>query len=185
MAHLPTLRKIDASHELSSGRRRASLILTFSALLLAVAAAWAYFAHLDQISRASGQIIPAGHIQVVQAPDGGQILRIQVREGDQVRRGQVLFVLDEVKARAAVDEGRVSYISPDTLAEQAPGMQEHTYYRVHVRVDTKSMKKFEGKAIRLQPGMTATVEIKTGNNTVLSYLLKPVIKTLSESLGER
>ena len=398
MANLPTLRKIDLSRELAPGRRRASLILGFSALLLVAAAVWAYFAHLDQISRATGQIIPAGRVQVVQAPDGGQILRIMVREGDQVRRGQVLFTLDEVKARAAVDEGRgkvaafeaqlarieaelfdralvfpaslsgfpelaasqralftqrrnaisqqtaalvhmqalarrelemnqpllasgdvsrsevmrlerqvvdieaqiantrnkylqdlqaeyakvredlvtarevlkqreatlqdtvitapsdglvknvrfttpggvlragdellqvvptgdeliieakvapsdiahvrlgqsaavkfdaydssiygdgegrVSYISPDTLAEQAPGMQEHTYYRVHVRVDTNSMKKFEGKAIRLQPGMTATVEIKTGNNPVLSYLLKPVIKTLSESLGER
>jgi adhesin transport system membrane fusion protein len=33
--------------------------------------------------------------------------------------------------------------------------------------------------------MTATVEIKTGKRTVMEYLLKPVIKTLSESMGER
>jgi propanediol dehydratase small subunit len=36
-----------------------------------------------------------------------------------------------------------------------------------------------------QPGMTATIEAKTGHNTVLKYLLKPVIKTLNESMGER
>jgi adhesin transport system membrane fusion protein len=33
--------------------------------------------------------------------------------------------------------------------------------------------------------MTTTVEIKTGSNTILRYLLKPVIKTVNESLGER
>lgn len=33
--------------------------------------------------------------------------------------------------------------------------------------------------------MTSTVEIRTGSNTVLQYLTKPVTKTLSEALGER
>jgi adhesin transport system membrane fusion protein len=33
--------------------------------------------------------------------------------------------------------------------------------------------------------MTSMVEIKTGSNTVLKYLSKPVIKTLDQSLGER
>lgn len=37
----------------------------------------------------------------------------------------------------------------------------------------------------IQPGMTAMVEIKTGRRTVMEYLTKPVIKTLSESMGER
>ena len=42
-----------------------------------------------------------------------------------------------------------------------------------------------GENLALQPGMTATAEVKTGQNTVLSYILKPVVKTMSESLGER
>jgi adhesin transport system membrane fusion protein len=33
--------------------------------------------------------------------------------------------------------------------------------------------------------MTSMVEIKTGSNTVLNYLAKPVVKTLNQSLGER
>jgi adhesin transport system membrane fusion protein len=33
--------------------------------------------------------------------------------------------------------------------------------------------------------MTATVELRTGSNTVLNYLVKPVVKTLSEALRER
>ena len=379
-------------------RKRASLIIVLSATLLALASLWAHFAHLDQISRASGQIIPAGRVQVIQAPDGGQILRIHVKEGDVVRRGQVLFELDNIKAQASVDEGKgkvaafeaqlarieaelfdkplvfpaeasafpaltasqralfvkrrtalngqiaalrqmhslaqnelamnqpllasgdvsrsevmrlerqsidveaqientknkylqdlqaeyakvredlgsaqevlkqrqstlqdtiivaptdgvvknvrfttlggvlragdellqivptgeeliaeakvspsdiayvrlgqgasvkfdaydssiygdaegtVTYISADTLAEQTPGAPEHTFYRVHIRLDTHHMKAPTGQAIQLQPGMTTTVEIRTGNNTVLGYLFKPIIKTISESMGER
>jgi hypothetical protein len=41
------------------------------------------------------------------------------------------------------------------------------------------------RPIEIQPGMTSTVEIVTGSQTVLAYLTKPVTKTLSDSLGER
>ena len=33
--------------------------------------------------------------------------------------------------------------------------------------------------------MTTVVEVKTGKNTILNFLLKPVTKTFSESMGER
>ena len=42
-----------------------------------------------------------------------------------------------------------------------------------------------GERIEIQPGMTATAEIKTGRNTVFQYLTKPITKTLSQSMGER
>lgn len=41
------------------------------------------------------------------------------------------------------------------------------------------------RELDIQPGMTAMLEIKTGSRTVLSYLAKPLVKTLSESMGER
>ncbi|ENO95247.1 RND family efflux pump membrane fusion protein [Thauera phenylacetica B4P] len=49
-------------------------------------------------------------------------------------------------------------------------------------------RKFSGRPhadLDILPGMTSTVEIRTGSNTVLQYLTKPVTKTLSEALGER
>ena len=52
----------------------------------------------------------------------------------------------------------------------------------------RESKKFSARPdeqLEIQPGMTATVEIITGKNTVLKYIIKPVIKTMSESLGER
>ena len=80
--------------------------------------------------------------------------------------------------------GRVSYISPDTLTEQKPS-GEQVFYRVHIRVDTKAMRPRVDQSIEIQPGMTATTEILTGYNTVLKYLLKPLIKTVEQSFGER
>ncbi len=388
------LNKLDGDRR----RRRSSRIILFSVLLMTTAVAWGYFATLDQTSRATGQIIPAGRDQIIQAPDGGQITRILVREGDHVKARQPLFLLDQAKVSAGVDEakgrvaalqaqmarieaelfdkplsfpsdssqfaeleasqkqlylkrrtslheqlasldrmralaqnelelnqpllksgdvsrsevmrlqrqvvdieaqsdntrnkylqdlqaeyakvgedlvtarevlkqrqagmldtviraptdgvvknvrftteggvlraadelaqivptgqeliveakvspsdiayirvgqgaslkfdaydssifgsadGVVTYISPDTLSEQSPGTAERTFYRVHIRVDTRHMKGPAGHAVQLQPGMTATVEIKTGSGTVLGYLLKPIIKTLAEAMNEK
>ncbi|MGB4011420.1 MAG: hypothetical protein WBL16_10645, partial [Zwartia sp.] len=58
-------------------------------------------------------------------------------------------------------------------------------YRVQVKTDSLQFDRNPGQELPLQPGMTATIEVKTGRNTVWSYILKPIVKTLSESLGER
>jgi len=80
--------------------------------------------------------------------------------------------------------GLVTYISPDTLSEQKP-TGEQVFYRVNVTADARSLRPRVGEAIEIQPGMTATVEIKTGKNTVLGYLMKPISKTFDESMNER
>ena len=81
-------------------------------------------------------------------------------------------------------EGTVSYISPDTLTDDLR-QGEQAYYRIRVRVGDRSFSGRPGPGIDLQPGMTATVEVKTGTNTVLRYLAKPIIKTIQESLVEK
>ncbi|WP_410472544.1 HlyD family efflux transporter periplasmic adaptor subunit [Faucicola mancuniensis] len=79
--------------------------------------------------------------------------------------------------------GTVSYISPNTLMEQTPKGQE-PYYRVQVHIKGAEFQG-RGKDIVIRPGMTATVEIKALERTVLNYLTKPITKTLSEGMGER
>jgi len=81
-------------------------------------------------------------------------------------------------------DGRVSYISPDTLTEDLR-QGEQAYYRVQVKAGDRSFSGRPGQSLDLQPGMTATVEVKTGSNTVLRYLAKPIIKTMRESLVEK
>ena len=79
--------------------------------------------------------------------------------------------------------GTVNYISPDTLMEQTPKGEE-PYYRVLIVITGAE---FEGRKdkIVIKPGMTASVDIKAMERTVLSYLTKPITKTLSEGMGER
>ncbi len=85
-------------------------------------------------------------------------------------------------------QGEVVYVSPDALTEKTP-QGDQVYYRAHVRIDDTMLQENRGRkaqrTIEIQAGMTATAEIRTGKHTVLSYLIKPVTKTLSESFGER
>ena len=79
--------------------------------------------------------------------------------------------------------GTVIYISPDTLMEQTPKGEE-PYYRVQIKITGAE---FSGRSdeIVIKPGMTASVDIKAQQRSVLSYLTKPITKTFSEGLGER
>lgn len=79
--------------------------------------------------------------------------------------------------------GTVTYISPDTLLEKTP-QGERPYYRVQIRIG-KAEFADRGGEIVIKPGMTVSVDIKAMERTVLSYLTKPITKTLSEGLGER
>lgn len=84
--------------------------------------------------------------------------------------------------------GQVIYISPDALSEKTQ-QGEQAYYRVHIRIDAAALearnREHAGKPVEIQPGMTATVDITTGSQSVLAYMTKPITKTLSESLSER
>lgn len=80
--------------------------------------------------------------------------------------------------------GVVSYISPDALTEKTQKGDE-LYFRVQIELDTKELMAKNGKKIEISPGMTADVDIITGEKTVFDYLTKPITKTLSESFQER
>lgn len=81
-------------------------------------------------------------------------------------------------------KGQLTFISADTLSEDTR-QGEPAYYRIQVQAETQRFDRQMHESIQLQPGMTATVEVKNGSNTVLNYLLKPLIKTLNQSLSER
>ncbi|WP_269791769.1 HlyD family type I secretion periplasmic adaptor subunit [Stenotrophomonas sp. Iso1] len=82
--------------------------------------------------------------------------------------------------------GKVEHISPDTLKDDqkaAAGRADDTYYRVLVLTE-KSALQAGGKELPIIPGMVASVEIRTGEKTVLEYLLKPILKS-REAFRER
>jgi adhesin transport system membrane fusion protein len=79
--------------------------------------------------------------------------------------------------------GTVAYVSADTLREDTKS-GEQTYYRVHVKTPML-VQSLSGRTLEILPGMTAQVDVRTGERSLLNYLLKPIRKTLTESLGER
>lgn len=85
---------------------QSSLLILGIVGFFVLALLWSLWAELDQVSRAPGQVIPTGRTNLVQSADGGVITDILVREGDQVRKGQVLVRLDQVKLRASVGEAQ-------------------------------------------------------------------------------
>jgi adhesin transport system membrane fusion protein len=83
-------------------------------------------------------------------------------------------------------KGRVELISPDTLKDDqktASGRADDTYYRVLALTDSSALE-MGGKRLPIIPGMIASVEIRTGEKTILDYLLKPVLK-VRQALRER
>jgi len=70
--------------------------------------------------------------------------------------------------------GRVEQISEDTLEEDTP-RGKMAYYSVLIRTDRAYLEK-NGERLPIRPGMVAQVDIQSGRRSVLSYLLKPLLK---------
>lgn len=96
----------DVYEELLQAQRRGQSrwVLRVMVLGLAGLLGWSTVAKIDQVTRAPGQVIAAARTQVIQAPDGGVIKTIDVKEGDSVSKGQVLATLERSRAQAAVDD---------------------------------------------------------------------------------
>ena len=82
-------------------------------------------------------------------------------------------------APSLVVQGRVDSVSSDLIAE-APNMAP--YYLARVSITPEGLKEL-GKH-QLQAGMPAEIVIKTGERTVLTYLLHPFMKRMAASLKE-
>lgn len=133
-----------------------------------------------------GAVLKAGDelMQIVPSNDA-LIVEAKVRSAD------VAFLRNGLRANVKLDaydytlygslKGQVVYISPDTLEEELK-RDETPYYRVHI--ETREPDAAGRVRLDVRPGMTATVEIITGERSVASYLLKPLRRTIDESLHE-
>ncbi len=74
--------------------------------------------------------------------------------------------------------GHIEHISPDAIGDpdKAPAGAEPTYFRVLVRTDAAALHA-QGRVLPVIPGMTGTVDLHTGERTVLEFLLRPVLKS--------
>lgn len=76
--------------------------------------------------------------------------------------------------------GKVVGISPDAVTDE----KGESFYQVRVLTTENALKR-KGEVLPIIPGMVATIDILTGQKTVMEYLLKPFIKTVDSSMNER
>lgn len=141
-----------------------------------------------RLTTIGGVLRPGDEVMQIVPTDAQLIIEAKVSPAD------IAYVLVGQNASVKFDaydpsifgtaSGKVIYISPDTLTEQS-GNGEQVYYRVHILANTETMHERPHKDVVIQPGMTVSAEILTGKNTVLKFLAKPLIKTISGSFGER
>jgi membrane fusion protein, adhesin transport system len=79
-------------------------------------------------------------------------------------------------------QGRVMSISPDAINDNERNA-DGGYYRALISADASALRA-AGQPLPVLPGMTGSVEIRTGQRSVLGYLLRPMLKT-QEAFRER
>ena len=77
-------------------------------------------------------------------------------------------------------DAQLEHISADSITDE----KGNAFYLVRVRTNQNYLMGKEGK-MPIIPGMVATVDILTGKKTILSYLLKPILKAKQTALRER
>ncbi|MBV7552584.1 HlyD family type I secretion periplasmic adaptor subunit [Pseudomonas sp. PDM28] len=78
-------------------------------------------------------------------------------------------------------KAKLEQIGADTITDDD---KKTTYYIIKLRTDRSHLGTDE-KPLLIIPGMVASVDIITGKKTILSYLLKPIIRARAEALHER
>lgn len=139
-----------------------------------------------RVTTLGGVLKPGDELMQIVPSDEPLIIEVKVKPAD------VAFIRNDLPANVKLDaydytiygslKGHVTYISADTLEEDLQ-KDEEPYYRVHIQIDT--FPEQHRDKVEVIPGMTAKVEIITGERTVAQYVLKPLRRVGSEALTER
>tara|TARA_B110000046_G_C13013039_1_gene407504 strand:+ start:385 stop:2130 length:1746 start_codon:yes stop_codon:yes gene_type:complete len=68
---------------------------------------YASFFEIDELSRGTGSFIPSAKVQYIKNYEGGIVSEILVREGDSVKKGQILVKLNPIAQRSILDENKI------------------------------------------------------------------------------
>ncbi len=72
--------------------------------VLFTAIIWSHFAVIDQVTVTEGKVVPSAQTQVIQNLEGGIVQSINVKEGESVKKGQILMTLNNTRWRSDYQE---------------------------------------------------------------------------------
>lgn len=104
--------------ELKGPNRFGHIILWTALLFFICFFTWAHFANLDEVTHGQGKVIPSQKIQVIQNLEGGIVREISVREGQMVKKDQVLMVLDDIRFSGGYQENRLKELALTAKVER-------------------------------------------------------------------
>ena len=116
---------------------------------------------------------------------GERIMSIVPDDTDYVVEAK-LNVVDDIRFSAFqhkpsfVMEGKITYVSADSVQDNAG----HSYYDIKAELTPEGMKEFDRNEFFIVPGMPVEVMIKTGDRTMLEYILKPFIDMFTRAFNE-
>ncbi|HGY5078758.1 TPA: HlyD family efflux transporter periplasmic adaptor subunit [Citrobacter gillenii] len=139
-----------------------------------------------QVTTIGGVIPPNGEMMEIVPVDDHLLIetRLSPRDIAFIHPGQRALVKITAYDYAIYGglEGVVETISPDTIQDKVK--PEVFYYRVFIRTHQDYLQNKLGRHFSIVPGMIATVDIKTGEKTIVDYLIKPFNRA-KEALRER
>jgi adhesin transport system membrane fusion protein len=83
--------------------RKLHLVLWFWFFTIVIFLLWASFTSIDEITRGSGEVVPSGENQIVQNLEGGIVEEILVKEGDIVKKDQILIKINNKKSESTYE----------------------------------------------------------------------------------
>ncbi|WP_028766650.1 HlyD family type I secretion periplasmic adaptor subunit [Shewanella fidelis] len=89
------------------GAKRANQVILLVAALIVVTIIWASFAKLEEVVVGEGRVVPTQAVQQIESLDGGILKQVLVKEGETVKAGQPLLILDELRFASAFDEASI------------------------------------------------------------------------------
>ena len=92
---------------------------------LVIALGWSILGHVDEVAVAPGKLAPRGEVKVIQAPDYGVVRAIHVVDGQEVRKGQPLIVLNPTISHAEAAQARRSLLVAQTDRTRALALSNY------------------------------------------------------------
>lgn len=89
-----------SSAVLERSPRKLRVILWFWIITVALLITWAYYAQIDEIVRGEGKVVPVGENKMIQNLEGGIVQSILVKDGDIVKKGQILLKIENQKSQS-------------------------------------------------------------------------------------
>jgi protease secretion system membrane fusion protein len=134
----------------------------------------------------NGGVVPSGFKMMDIVPSGDPLIvegQLPVNLVDKVHSGlktELIFSAFNTNSTPHI-EGEVETVSADRTVDERTG---NAFYRVRVKVTPKGAKIIAEHKLNIIPGMPVELFVKTGERTMMNYLLKPVFDRAKSALTE-